>query len=100
MAATSNSMLQNLSPTGQLTANQSLKTAQATSVILPPAYLIYAIGKGQGLTISKWMRFSIVSVVAGAAVGVGIGYARYSQDSEVTNQAKVTALVSANWGET
>ncbi|EKD05078.1 hypothetical protein A1Q2_00622 [Trichosporon asahii var. asahii CBS 8904] len=94
MAATSkNSFLDNLSPKGQLTAHQALKTAQATSFILPPAYLIYSIGKGQGLYVRKWMGFSIASVLAGAAIGVGIGYARTSQESDIEAAAQVTSLV-------
>lgn len=94
MAAVSNSMTQNLSPKAQLTAHQSLKTAQATSFILPPAYLIYSIGKGQGLYVRKWMGFSIASVLAGAALGVGIGYARANSESDVDAAAQVNALVS------
>lgn len=96
MAAVSNSMTQKLSYKQQLTAHQALKTAQASSFILPPAYLIYSIGKGQGLYVRKWMGFSIASVVAGALVGAGIGYARTSQESDVEAAAQVNSLVSAH----
>lgn len=97
MASTSNSgsFLDNLSPKGQLTAHQSLATAQVTSFILPPAYLIYSIGKGQGLYIRKWMGFSIASALAGAAIGAGIGYARTTQESDVNALAQVNSLVRA-----
>ena len=95
MAATSNSMTKNLSPKAQLTTHQALTTAQATSFILPPAYLVYSIGKGQGLYVRKWMGFSIASVLAGAAIGVGIGYARTSQESDVEAAAQVNSLVCA-----
>lgn len=88
-------MTQNLSPKAQLTAHQSLKTAQATSFLLPPAYLIYSVGRGQGLYVRKWMGFSIASTLAGAALGLGIGYARANSESDVAAAAQVNELVSA-----
>lgn len=94
MAAVSNSMTQNMSYKAQLTAHQSLRTAQATAFLLPPAYLIYSIGKGQGLYVRKWMGFSIASALAGAALGVGIGYARNSSTSDIDAAAQVQLLVS------
>ncbi|KAK4686617.1 hypothetical protein P7C73_g3511, partial [Tremellales sp. Uapishka_1] len=63
----------------------SLKMAQTASMLVPPLYILTSIVRrnpAKPFTISRLMRVSTVGVVAGGAVGAGMGYMRLANEPE------------------
>ncbi|BEI81707.1 hypothetical protein CcaverHIS002_0208670 [Cutaneotrichosporon cavernicola] len=92
MATSANPTFQGLSPLNQVCAHAALKVAQAASMLFPPAYVGLCLVRRRPMSVSRAMRGAELSVLGGAAVGWGVGYARLRDQSEEAIEDRVYRL--------
>lgn len=94
MSTSANPVFQKYSPLTQVTLHSSLKVAQAAGMIMPPVYIVATLARRRPLSINGIMKNAIASVVVGAGIGAGVGYARLVNQPEDKIVDRVNRLVS------
>jgi len=94
MATSANPAFQNLTPTTQVSLHSGLKVAQAAGMLAPPLYIVACLARKRPLSVNGVMRNAALSVIAGGAVGTGIGYARVMNQPEDKIVDRAQRLVS------
>ncbi|KAL1412098.1 hypothetical protein Q8F55_003095 [Vanrija albida] len=76
MATSSNPAFAKLDPFTQIVLHSALKVAQAGSMVIPPAWIVWTAARRNPFSVRRLMRVSTGSVVLGGAAGGGIAYMR------------------------
>lgn len=93
MATSANPIFQNYSAKTQVTLHATVKVAQATSMLVPPLYIITTLARRRPISINAIMRNAATSVVIGAGIGTGVGYLRLKNEPQDKIDDRMERLV-------
>lgn len=98
MATSANPTFAKLDPFTQIVLHSALKVAQAGSMVVPPAWIVWTAARRNPFSVRRLMRVSTGSVVLGGVAGGGLAYMRLQIEPRDKIEDRCYRLVRAGFG--